>query len=78
MKSDQQNGAYAGDMIRVNGTGEQNPVRQRSFNFQPQRDISAYELALLLEVILTSIACGDLDAAYERLPPEAKRHLIIC
>lgn len=76
MKSEQSNGVHVGDLVNcVNAESFKEP---RSFTYAPLPDITAFELALLLEVVMTSVMRGDLDAAYERLPPEAKRHLRIC
>lgn len=47
----------------------------RSYIWQPKQDITAYELARAVEVIFVSMMqYGDCDAAFERLPDEAKRH----
>lgn len=71
MKSEQQNGVHVGDLQHV----LQQP---RSFVYAPLPDITAYELSLLLEIVMTSVMHGDLEKAYERLPPEAQRHLQVC
>ncbi|NHT75914.1 hypothetical protein G8E10_09505 [Rhizobiaceae bacterium CRRU44] len=50
----------------------------RSFIYEPQKDITAYELALLMPMIVNcSIPYGQYAEEYDRLPPEAKRHWIV-
>ncbi|THK37671.1 hypothetical protein EHS39_13635 [Ensifer sp. MPMI2T] len=47
----------------------------RNYIWQPQEDITAYELARAVEVMFVAMMQqGDCDAAFERLPDEAKRH----
>lgn len=46
----------------------------RNYAWNPCEDITAYELARALEVIATGLMKADVDAAYDRLPPEAQRH----
>lgn len=50
----------------------------RSFIYEPQKDITAYELALLMPMIVNvAIPYGQYAAEYDRLPPEAKRHWVV-
>jgi len=42
--------------------------------YRPLEDITAYELALCVRVIINDLGIGNSKAAYDELPPEAKRH----
>lgn len=45
-------------------------VPPKGYGWIPQKDITAYELALCIPVLNTS----DVGKAFEMLPPEVKRH----
>lgn len=50
----------------------------RSFKYEPQADITAYELALLMPMIVNvAVPYGQYAQEYDRLPPEAKRHWVV-
>jgi hypothetical protein len=51
----------------------------RSFTYKPQEDITAYELALLMPMIVSLVAPygGQYAQEYDLLPPEAKRHWVV-
>jgi len=51
------------------------PVPQMTYRYAPQPDITAFEVAQLLEFVALAMTRGDLVAAYQRLPDEVKRHL---
>lgn len=49
----------------------------REICYTPQFDISAYELALVMNVLLCPIAGRGPLEAYDELPPEAQRHFTL-
>jgi hypothetical protein len=62
-------------LLSVSKDGVVQLRQPKSYIWQPQEDITAYELARAVVVMFVSvIQQGDCDAAFERLPDEAKRH----
>lgn len=49
----------------------------KTFHYKPQEDITAYELAFLVEFMLALMTGSDPDGAYARLPEPSRRHLIV-
>jgi hypothetical protein len=50
---------------------------RREFMFTPQQDITAYELAKLLPLILQKHDPEELERKLQGLPPEIMRHVTI-
>lgn len=50
---------------------------ERHYHWMPRPNISAHELALALNVLLTGVTGGDPTPLYEQLPQEAKRHFLV-
>lgn len=49
----------------------------KTYQYKPLEDITAYELAHLVEFLLMLMQGGDPDGAYARVPEDAKRHIKI-
>lgn len=79
-KAGKSNGNAAKEFSDVVASGKylfEPPRKSRTFRYKPQEDITAYEVALMVEFIGTALSQGDLEQAYERLPDAARRHLEI-
>ncbi len=52
----------------------------RSFKYRPEPDITTYELALCMYLLMAKIGKGSLrdeQKIYGQLPTEAKRHFVV-
>ena len=52
----------------------------RSFKYQPQPDITTYELSLCMYLLIAKLGNGsirDEQKIYDRLPTEAQRHFVV-
>jgi hypothetical protein len=54
--------------------GQQLRPSPKTYTWNPRKDITSYELARAIEVMMTGMMKGDVDLAFDRLPAEAKRH----
>ncbi|WP_042776359.1 hypothetical protein [Sinorhizobium fredii] len=62
-------------MLQVNKDGIVQLRQPKNYIWNPQDDITAYELARALEVMFASVLQGgSVDAAFDGLPGEAQRH----
>ncbi len=63
-------GSRKGDEVNMN-----QPIKSRSFEWKPQPDITAFELAQCMDLFFAGITRGIyVEMAYSKLPPECKRH----
>jgi len=53
-------------------------VRSRRFEWKPQDDIAAHELALCMPMLLSAVTAGSfcVGAMFDGLPDNAKRHFV--
>lgn len=51
--------------------------KPRTFAYKPQDDITAYEVAHILQFVVIAMTNGGIEEAYARLPETAKRHMEI-
>jgi hypothetical protein len=49
----------------------------RSFEWRPQEDITAHELALCLPILICRQSYMHYGAMYDTLPDNAKRHFVV-
>jgi hypothetical protein len=70
------NEAGAKPAIREEGKSYQlATIKQpKTYEWKPEHDITAYELARAMEVMFAAILKGDCDVAFDNLPDGAKRH----
>lgn len=62
-------------LLAVGKDGVVHLRQPRQYIWQPKKDIKPYELARAVEVMFVAVMQqGDCDAAFDRLPDEAKRH----
>ncbi len=52
----------------------------RSFKYRPEPDITTYELALCMYLLMVKMGKGTLrdeQKIYDQMPPEAQRHFVV-
>jgi hypothetical protein len=52
----------------------------RSFKYHPEPDITTYELALCMYLLMVKAGKGSLrdeQKIYDQMPPEAQRHFVV-
>jgi len=51
------------------------PKLPPTYKYAPLPDITALEVAYLLEFCIAAVSNSPLEKLYEKMPPEARRHL---